>query len=283
MFESKSGKFAPIPWTREEAKAIGATRYMFPEEQKRCGKPIRIGPWSSNLFEMKVAPCACAAKYTETGECMDCTGSELWHEVKSNPDKYPTTAAMAKEMGLDYVYTQVPCKEGPHLRTSRINTQGDGCATCQDAPSPRQVAEETGELTYTPKTVCKGCKTKSPRYTATGHCIKCEKDKGPEKETPRQVAIREGRAKYMPDTVCTKCGEQALRRVHDGSCDGCKAAARGVALQQPNEMTLDLMITIPEGQTVDLETAKVMGLNAFRPTGQDWLYIETLKIVRVAV
>lgn len=217
FYKNERGSQSDIPWRREDALTDGSPRYMMDEEDTfaRCGEPITLPSGS-------VSPCACMARYTETGECIDCTAKALWGEALANP-QMPTTPQDAETLGLDYVFSPVPCREGPHLRTYRINGDGEACTTCRDALPPRQLAEDKGFATYVPKTKCKQCKTKSPRYTETGHCVKCEGVKGPVVISARQKARSAGQSKYMPETICLSCGTQSLRRVNDSSCDGCRA------------------------------------------------------------
>lgn len=221
LYKNENGSHSDVPWGRERALTDGAPRYMrsATDAFERCGDPIVISGGGT-------APCACMARYTETGECVDCTAQKLWLEALSLPDVYPTTPEGAEKKGLDYVISPAPCREGPHLRTYRINGDGESCTTCSDAPGPRDAAGSKHLPTYIPKSKCKLCKTKSPRHTDTGRCLKCEKEKAPVELSPRQVARDAGETKYMPYVLCPSCNTQSLKAVHDGACDGCKAKVR---------------------------------------------------------
>jgi len=317
IYRSPTNAPAAIPWSREVAIAEGAPRYMRPDDGTRCGNPV-------TLKKGKIAPCACVAEYTETGKCVECTSRELWSKVL-NENALPRSYDQAVAEGSHYVATPAPCREGPHLRIFDININGEHCAICREEPPRRQAAKDAGRETYTPRTRCKKCKTKSPRSTETGRCVRCESSRVVTL-SPRQLAVQAGEAKYMPDTTCEKCFTIALRSVQNGACDGCKAAAKVTKRASPrqlairagetkfmpdtpcpychntalkrvdngrcdgcnppkpakdelNEATRLALDTMPEGQVISIEVAQSCGFDAFRPTGDKWLHIKTLKEV----
>lgn len=218
LYKNKFGGKSDIPWTREEALADGTPRYMWSEDDTfgRCGAAFVL-PSGAGAF------CACMARYTEMGDCVECTSRTLWREALDHPEDLPMTQEEAELLGVDYLLSSAPCREGPHLRTYRINGDGESCTTCSDAPSPRDVSKANGLATFIPKSKCKVCRTKSPRHTENGHCLKCEAVRGPVELSARQKARNAGETKYMPEKVCMACGTQSFRRVHDSACDGCKA------------------------------------------------------------
>lgn len=168
---------SPVPWSLDEAKDIGCSRYMSLETCPKCG-------------------CNPTAKYVVGDTCVQCATKEakevwdLW--VMGSPDRpepFATSRAQAIELGTKsyYRYDGLLCKGGMHFFQPHVLTNKcQGCvkpkaedsaskslmATFPDMIIAKQDAINLGMNVFRTGYPCKRGHL-AWRYTSSGACIAC--------------------------------------------------------------------------------------------------------------
>lgn len=172
-----TGASANVPWSKEESKSCGYTRYMDDQGCKICGTEA-------------------VGRYVADNTCVNCAlrdAAQIWQLWKmgspDRPEKFPLSAKQAVEMGVDYFYTEPLCKGGvhfvqPHIKTGR-------CVACEKLKPLPKGSTNTALMEAMPDMVLQKAdalalgmdvfRTGEPcgrghrawRYVSNGGCIAC--------------------------------------------------------------------------------------------------------------
>lgn len=205
----------------------------------------------------------------EDGSCWACTNlevSEAYTALKDgeafDPEYskgFPSSSAIAYELGFEYYYTGQACKKGPHAKKLPL-VGPKRCIAC-----PRVAARNEAKTQYNPEIDCAVCGNKAPRLVKTDACMFCRENPSstPRPKTPRSTARHAGHKHYEADTPCPDC-DTFERRVYDNKCVHCCSAtdSRKTGTQAFIDGNPDLI--------VDRDTATSLGFKVFR-TGEPCL------------
>lgn len=258
----KLNQASSVPWSPEEAIALGYARWM---DEHGCTECTTPGP---------------KVRFTENNICVGCLlklSNEffpLWEMGHPDrPEPWSTSPKRSSELGIDYYYAgqgrSVICTNGPHVRKTHIPT--GKCLACAEAKhrlaSPRSIARAAGLPTYIPASECPQCHTKAERNVINNACSGCKV------KSPRAIARAAGYSTYIPLDDCPECHTKSPRNVVNNACSGCKTDARTTQSRQFAASNPDMI--------VDKVTAKAIGLSLYR-TGKPcakghtgWRYIST--------
>lgn len=201
FYDPISNDNATLPWSLEEAIALGFTRYMDRDGCEKCKKDGRPGK---------------KVRYVIGGGCSLCLNHEvnaLWPQWLQGDPSRPDPWIIKPTEGVDWYYASpnhpLVCEKGPHLRRTHIHT--GRCLACVDDAArlramlrgPRAIARAAGDTQYLPTDPCPTCGQIAPRSVSTNVCSAC---KPPDRRRSESQIF----AEQNPDLILTKEGARAI-------------------------------------------------------------------------